>query len=159
MVTASPGDDLHDAARMLMDNGCGHLPVVDDGRLVGSVARRDVLRPFRRSDDEIAHDVQRVLDDRVSFEQGYDVTFSVHDGTVAFAGTMTYLQDLVTLERGRRDRRRRPRRERVPGVRARTEPPRWRAERRPRGVLDRRPRRGAGPRGRGSSGRTTPAQH
>ena len=45
-VTASPDDDLPTTAHKLLESGYRRLPVVaDDGRLVGVVARRDLLVP------------------------------------------------------------------------------------------------------------------
>jgi len=41
------------AARELVKAGVRRLLAVDDGRLVGIVARRDLLRPFVRDDEEI----------------------------------------------------------------------------------------------------------
>lgn len=44
-VTISPDDSLESAATLLHDKGVSRLPVVDDGgRLVGLVARGDILR-------------------------------------------------------------------------------------------------------------------
>jgi CBS domain-containing protein len=98
VVTASPQEDLRHAARVLMEHGCGHLPVVDDdGSLVGMVARRDILRPFHRSDSAIGQDIQQILDNRVFFEQGHNATFSVHEGTVTLTGTVTYPRDVDML--------------------------------------------------------------
>lgn len=43
-VTARPEDDLADVVSMMLDAGMRSVPIVDDGRLVGIVSRRDVLR-------------------------------------------------------------------------------------------------------------------
>jgi CBS domain-containing protein len=46
VVTASPDDDLPTTATKLLESGYRRLPVVaDDGRLVGLIARRDLLVP------------------------------------------------------------------------------------------------------------------
>ena len=44
-ITASPDDDLPGTARKLLRSGLRLLPVVVDGRLVGTVSRRDLLAP------------------------------------------------------------------------------------------------------------------
>lgn len=44
VVTASPGDSLEDVVQLMSKRRVKRLPVVDDGRLVGVVARSDLLR-------------------------------------------------------------------------------------------------------------------
>ncbi|GAA3455388.1 CBS domain-containing protein [Dactylosporangium matsuzakiense] len=43
-ATVSPGDQLARAAVVMLDRGIRRLPVVDDGRLVGTVSRADLCR-------------------------------------------------------------------------------------------------------------------
>jgi CBS domain-containing protein len=48
-TTVSPDTDVHEAARIIAETGHNRLPVVDDdGRLVGVVARVDVLEALTR---------------------------------------------------------------------------------------------------------------
>lgn len=42
-VTASPEMDTAQAARIMLDLGVRHLPVMEEGRLVGMVSARDLL--------------------------------------------------------------------------------------------------------------------
>jgi CBS domain-containing protein len=49
-VVASPDDDLADLVAVMLDNGFRSIPVVDRGRLVGVVSRRDVLRLVAHGD-------------------------------------------------------------------------------------------------------------
>lgn len=57
-VTVAPDTPTAEAARLLNVYGFKALPVVDgDGRLAGIVARRDLLRVFRRPDAEIRDEV------------------------------------------------------------------------------------------------------
>ncbi len=41
--TISPEDDITLAATQMLATGCRHLPVVEDGKLVGIVSARDLL--------------------------------------------------------------------------------------------------------------------
>lgn len=42
--TADPGFDTEDALELMLERGFRHLPVVHDGRVVGVVSMRDILR-------------------------------------------------------------------------------------------------------------------
>jgi CBS domain-containing protein len=42
--TVTPGDDIHDAAHVIVETGHNRIPVVEDGRLVGVISRADVVR-------------------------------------------------------------------------------------------------------------------
>jgi len=46
VVTAGPGETVGDALRLLDDQSIRHLPIVEDGRLVGVLSDRD-LREYR----------------------------------------------------------------------------------------------------------------
>jgi CBS domain-containing protein len=43
-ITASPGMTPREAARIMLDNGFRHLPVVDEDTTIGIVSLRDVLQ-------------------------------------------------------------------------------------------------------------------
>jgi CBS domain-containing protein len=47
-ITASPDMDLDEAARIMLDNGFRHLPVVDGDNVIGVVSLRRVLGGRRR---------------------------------------------------------------------------------------------------------------
>jgi CBS domain-containing protein len=40
--TVAPGVDAEDALRTMLDNGFRHLPVVQDGKVIGMVSMRDL---------------------------------------------------------------------------------------------------------------------
>jgi CBS domain-containing protein len=47
VITAKPEMPLKEAAKVMVDNDIGALPVMDDhGHLVGLVTRRDIVRAF-----------------------------------------------------------------------------------------------------------------
>jgi CBS domain-containing protein len=95
--TASPGDDLAVAARRMLEGRHKRLPVCEDGRLVGIVARHDLLRPFSRSDHAIADDVEAILDDPLQAPEAHDVTFAVRQGVVTLRGTTRWARDAEIL--------------------------------------------------------------
>jgi len=47
VVTVSPQDSAAEALHRMLDEDVEHLPVVDDGRLVGICTRTDVLKARR----------------------------------------------------------------------------------------------------------------
>jgi CBS domain-containing protein len=48
-VTAKPDDNLEDLASQMHDRDVTHVPVVDGGKLVGIVARGDLVRFLSRT--------------------------------------------------------------------------------------------------------------
>lgn len=59
VITCSPDDDVADAAVVLRERRIRHLPVTDNGRLVGVIAMRDILMQrldtIRRSTKRATH--------------------------------------------------------------------------------------------------------
>jgi CBS domain-containing protein len=43
-ITLAPSATADEAAKIMLDNGFRHVPIVDDGRAVGIVSIRDVAR-------------------------------------------------------------------------------------------------------------------
>jgi CBS domain-containing protein len=76
------------AARLMDAHHLRRLPVVDDnGVLLGVVSRRDLLSVFLRSDEDIAADACRVLDDVRPAGPG-DIDVSVRNGVVTLSGAI-----------------------------------------------------------------------
>jgi CBS domain-containing protein len=46
LATASPGDTIESVAERMLDNEIRHMPVTEDGVVVGVVSERDALRAF-----------------------------------------------------------------------------------------------------------------
>ena len=85
----APDATVPEAARLLHRRGVHHLPVVDaQGRLVGIVSRRDLLRVFLRGDDEIAGRIRHgVL--RATLDLPEDaIEVHVHEGLVRLRGAV-----------------------------------------------------------------------
>lgn len=86
-VTVGPDDSVAHAARLMYDRRVKRLPVVDtDGRLIGIVARSDVLSVYDRPDEEIRREIIR---DVVGEEYRGDpdrITVTVRNGVVTLEG-------------------------------------------------------------------------
>jgi CBS domain-containing protein len=87
-VTITPNESMVAAAHRIADRGVNRLPVVDeDGRLVGIVARADIVAVFARPDDDVANRVRDVLDRSLGL--GPDaVQVAVAGGEVLISGAV-----------------------------------------------------------------------
>jgi len=88
LATCTPDEDLRVAARRMLRQHRKQLPVVEGDRLVGIVARRDLLTIFDRDDADIAADVSRALRDRALLPEATDVTARVDEGVVHLSGSV-----------------------------------------------------------------------
>jgi CBS domain-containing protein len=88
-VTIEPSASLVAAAKLMDGDHLKRLPVVDDqGRLVGIVSRRDLLKTHLRPDPEILDEVLTdVLRDVMSVNPS-SVEVDVADGVVTLRGTL-----------------------------------------------------------------------
>jgi CBS-domain-containing membrane protein len=89
VVTVGPETTLGDAARLMHLHGFRSMPVVDlDGRVVGIVARRDLLKAFLRPDADI-HDeiVEEIVRDAMWLEPD-TVRVTVDQGVVVLDGQL-----------------------------------------------------------------------
>lgn len=93
VVTASPEDDLRQAARTMLVNSVKRLPVVSDGHLVGMVSRADLMRCFDRPDEAIADEVDRTLASPLSAPDDHRIVSAVHDGVVTLTGSVRHPSD------------------------------------------------------------------
>jgi CBS domain-containing protein len=95
--TALPGDTLRDVARRMVENRLRQLVVVDGARrMVGIVSRRDLLRAFDRSDDEIAAEVRTDLARSEHLDDG-DVSVTVDSSVVTLDGWIRDLADVPAI--------------------------------------------------------------
>ncbi|WP_326638802.1 CBS domain-containing protein [Nonomuraea fuscirosea] len=88
-VTVSPKASAVAAARLMDGHGVKRLAVVDhDGRLVGIVSRRDLVKLFLRGDEAIAAEVRDDVLDRSLWVDTGDVRVDVRQGVVTLSGRM-----------------------------------------------------------------------
>ncbi len=84
---ARPEEKVRPVAARLVALGIKRMPVVDgDGRCVGIVSQRDLLRLLHRSDEELSGSIRIVLDDPLRCPERHGVTASVVQGVVALGG-------------------------------------------------------------------------
>jgi CBS domain-containing protein len=91
VITVEPDDDVVVAARRMLTYGIDRLPVVEDGRLVGIVSRRDVLKVFVVPDAVISDEARRAVPD------GVDIEVDVRDGVVHLSGPVGSAADAKAL--------------------------------------------------------------
>ncbi|WP_215546506.1 CBS domain-containing protein [Amycolatopsis sp. CA-230715] len=86
-VTVGRDEDVSRAARLMEERRVHRLPVVDeDGKLVGVVARGDLLRVFLRSDNDIRAEVRDQVLLRDMCVDPDSLSVAVHDGVVSLRG-------------------------------------------------------------------------
>lgn len=92
-VVVEPWMSVYEAAWLMSVDDVSRLPVVDDGRLVGVIARSDLVRYFARADADIAHDVR----DELALLSVSDVDVFVDQGNVELRGEVGSSADLRCL--------------------------------------------------------------
>lgn len=84
IITAEEDTPVHVLASKMMRYGVNRLPIVRDDRVVGIVARADVLKVFLRSDELLEREGRRLLDGLLVF--GEEVGLSVERGVFVVRG-------------------------------------------------------------------------
>jgi CBS domain-containing protein len=86
MVVALPEQaDVADAGRLMLERRIKSIPIVRGRRVVGIVARRDLLKVLARSDQDIARDLEALLAAELGLPNQYRV--AVRDGVVDLTGS------------------------------------------------------------------------
>ncbi|UIX34213.1 CBS domain-containing protein [Streptomyces sp. GQFP] len=95
-ITVHPEQPVPDAARVMERHGIERLPVVDEeDRLIGIATRRDLLRVFLRTDEDIRREV---TDEILAAAPGLPsdaVVVSVRDGLVTLEGRLEHRTDIA----------------------------------------------------------------
>ncbi|WP_367115109.1 CBS domain-containing protein [Actinophytocola sp.] len=79
-----PATEIGVIAERMLAGRLRSLPVVEQGLLIGVVARRDLLRTLVRDDDVIKANLRRLLDDYAGSRRRWAI--EVTDGAVAVSG-------------------------------------------------------------------------
>jgi CBS-domain-containing membrane protein len=86
-ITARPDMTVGQAATVMERHGVKRLPVVDDeGALIGIVSRRDLLKVFLRTDDEIREEIIRDVFMRVLWADPTRFDVEVREGVATLSG-------------------------------------------------------------------------
>jgi len=67
--TLDPDAKLSDVRRALIANDFHHMPIVDEGRLVGMVSWRDLVRAYRTARHDPGTSVEQLLDESSSVRE------------------------------------------------------------------------------------------
>lgn len=84
VLSVDPRADVAEAARLLLDHGIKAVPVVEGARVLGMVARHDLLQVLAREDDDVRDEVVRLLRDLGPSWRHWDV--QVDGGVVTLYG-------------------------------------------------------------------------
>ena len=96
-ITIAPSRGVHEAARLMIDEGINRLPVVEDGKLVGILTRADIVRAFSRDDSQLATEIQDDILRRTFWAEPGSVTVAVADGRVTLKGEVETETDMEML--------------------------------------------------------------
>jgi predicted transcriptional regulator len=99
-VTVPAQTSVVAAAKLMESTGVKRLPVVDDlGRVIGMVTRRDLVKTFLRTDDEIRYEIVAEVLPTLTGTESSEVDAEVVDGTVTLSGVVECRSTVAGLER------------------------------------------------------------
>jgi len=99
VATITADVPLAEAAGQLLRSGLRRLFVVDGDRVVGVLARRDLLRGFLRGDSDIRREIERDVFDRALAADPRRVRVTVENGVVWLTGRLEWQGDVAAAER------------------------------------------------------------
>ncbi|WP_339132827.1 CBS domain-containing protein [Streptomyces sp. f51] len=94
-ITVHPEQRVADAARVMERHRVERLPVVDEeDRLIGIATRRDLLRVFLRTDEEIRREIAEDVLGRALSLPPHAVIVSVGEGVVTLEGRLEHRSEI-----------------------------------------------------------------
>jgi hypothetical protein len=84
--TVDAGADISDVARLFIDGRLRSVPVLEHGRLAGIASRRDLLSALVRPDDEVRHDLLRLVEGYTGDPGCWDVVVTEGIATIQRTG-------------------------------------------------------------------------
>jgi CBS domain-containing protein len=84
--TVDAGADISDVARLFIDGRLRSVPVLEHGRLAGIASRRDLLGALVRPDDEVRHDLLRLVEGYTGDPGCWDVEVTEGVATIGRTG-------------------------------------------------------------------------
>jgi CBS-domain-containing membrane protein len=92
VVTASEDTPVRELAHLMLTHHINRIPIVRDGRVVGIVARTDILKVFTRRDEELVAVIRETLAEDLWIDPA-NLTITCQDGVVTIAGEVDRLSD------------------------------------------------------------------
>ena len=83
----------------MIDHKVNRLPVVEGERLVGIISRADLVRAFRRTDEEIEREIREDVVEHTAWVPGDAVEIVVDGGEVVLRGEVEKHSDARLIER------------------------------------------------------------
>lgn len=85
-IVIGPTRSLAEAAAVMNEHQVNRLPVVEDGRLVGIVARADLVRAYLRTDEDLLRTIQEDVLLRILWLDPATFDVAVRDGEASIRG-------------------------------------------------------------------------
>jgi CBS domain-containing protein len=98
-LTARPGQQVSDVARLMTLHKINRLPVVSYGRLVGIVSRADLVRAFHRTDEELEREIRDEVLWDIFLLPPEAFRLTVDGGIVTIRGTVRTAADAGSITR------------------------------------------------------------
>jgi CBS domain-containing protein len=97
-ITVEPDIPVSQAARLMLECMINRVPVVRGGHLVGILTRGDLVRAFRRPDDEIEREIRDDLRQGLWLDPDR-LSLTVSNGDVAIAGQVENHSTAAAIEK------------------------------------------------------------
>jgi CBS-domain-containing membrane protein len=97
VVVIGPDEDHADAARLMEKNKIKRIPVVESGRLIGLIARSDMLRAYTRPDQDIIDELTNRVMREVLWVDPRRVAVECIEGNIVLVGQMETKSDASLL--------------------------------------------------------------